>query len=258
MTIRHIIYGQQVNLPKVTDLNNFAVSSNGIATALQDSASALMTANNSYEEAVALVAAANRVVQDPNSVGSALRTISLRLRGTSVEELSEAGEDTEGVVTSKSKLRGKIKTLSGVDILTESGSYKSTYEILLEISKVWKDISDTDQAALLEIIAGKNRANTASAILSNTKDLEEAYKSALNAEGSAYAENEEYLNSIQGRIDKFTNAVQALWSNTLDDSLIKDVVDLGTGLVKVVDTLGLIPSILAVIGVSKEIGRAHV
>lgn len=135
--------------------NNFAISSDGIATALQDSASALMTANNSYEEAVALIAAANRVVQDPNSVGSALRTISLRLRGTSVKELESAGEDTSGVIESKSKLRSKVKSLSGVDILTDSGAYKSTYEILLEISKVWKDISDTDQAALLEILAGK-------------------------------------------------------------------------------------------------------
>jgi TP901 family phage tail tape measure protein len=135
--------------------NNYAVSSDGIATALQDSASSLMAANNSYQEAVALVAAANKVVQDPNSVGSALRTISLRLRGTSVDELESAGEDTTGVVTSKSKLRSKIKTLSGVDILTDTGAYKSTYEILLEISKVWDHMSDIDQAALLEIIAGK-------------------------------------------------------------------------------------------------------
>jgi DNA repair exonuclease SbcCD ATPase subunit len=65
--------------------NNYAVSSDGIATALQDSASALMEGGNNLEQAVALVAAANRVVQDPNSVGSALRTISLRLRGTSVK-----------------------------------------------------------------------------------------------------------------------------------------------------------------------------
>ena len=50
-------------------MNNYAVSSDGIATALQDSASALMTAGASLEEAVALVAAANKVVQDPNSVG---------------------------------------------------------------------------------------------------------------------------------------------------------------------------------------------
>ena len=114
-----------------------------------------MAANNSYQESVALIAAANRVVQDPNSVGAALRTISLRLRGTSTEELEEAGEDTTGVITSKSKLRSKIKGYTGIDILTDSGAYKSTYEILLEISKVWDDLTDVDRAGLLEMIAGE-------------------------------------------------------------------------------------------------------
>lgn len=42
--------------------NNYAISSDGIATALQDSASSLMAANNSYQEAVALIASANKVV----------------------------------------------------------------------------------------------------------------------------------------------------------------------------------------------------
>lgn len=49
--------------------NNYAISSDGLATALQDSASSLMTAGASLEESVALIAAANKVVQDPNSVG---------------------------------------------------------------------------------------------------------------------------------------------------------------------------------------------
>ena len=65
----------------------------------------------------------------------------MRLRGTEVE-----GEDNDGLITSKSKLQSKIKRLSGVDILTDTGAYKSTYEILLEISKVWKDMNDMDQA----------------------------------------------------------------------------------------------------------------
>lgn len=65
--------------------NNFAISSDGLATALQDSASSLMAAGNNLEQSVAMVAAANKVLQDPSSVGSALRTISLRIRGTSVK-----------------------------------------------------------------------------------------------------------------------------------------------------------------------------
>ena len=61
---------------------------------------------------------------------SALRTISLRLRGTSTEILQEMGEETDGVITSVSKLQSKIQALSGVNILTESGNYKDTYTIL--------------------------------------------------------------------------------------------------------------------------------
>lgn len=171
----------------------------------------------------------------------------MRLRGTSVSELEEAGEDTTGVVASKSKLRSKIKTLSGVDILTDTGAYKSTYQVLLEISKVWKDMSDVDQAALLELIAGKNRANTAMAILSNTKDLEDAYVQSLEAEGSAYAENEKYLDSIQGKIDQFTNAVQTMWKNWIDSDVVKGFVEFATILVKVIDKLGIIPTLLIAI-----------
>ena len=206
-----------------------------------------MAANNSYEQAVALIAAANRVVQDPNSVGAALRTISLRLRGTSVKELEEAGEDTTGAVESTSKLRSKVKSLSGVDILTDTGAYKDTYTILLEISKVWDDMNDLDQAALLELLAGKTRSNTLAAILGNQKDLEAAYEAAQNAEGSALRENEKYLDSIQGRMDKFNNAVQTMWKNTLDDDTVKWFVDVGTWLVKFIDSLGLIKTLVTTI-----------
>ena len=132
--------------------------------------------------------------------------------------------------------------------MTDTGAYKDTYTILLEISKVWKEMSDIDQAALLELIAGKTRSNTAAALLSNTKDLEKAYESALNAEGSALAENEKYLDSIQGRIDLFNNSVQTMWSNTLDSETVKNVVDFGTTLVGVIDNLGLVKTLLIAIG----------
>lgn len=203
-----------------------------------------MEAGNTLEQSVALVASANKVVQDPNSVGSALRTISLRLRGTSVKVLEEMGEETDGVVESVSKMQKKIKALTGVDILTDSGAYKETYEILREIGTVWEDMSDIDQAALLELMAGKNRANTLAALLGNMEDLEGAYKDALNAEGSAMRENAAYLDSIQGRIDLFNNTLQTMWMNFINADVVKFIVDIGTGLLKVVDTLGLIPTLL--------------
>lgn len=49
--------------------NNFAISSGGIGEALQRSASALAAANNSLDQSIALITAANTVVQDPDAVG---------------------------------------------------------------------------------------------------------------------------------------------------------------------------------------------
>ena len=240
--------------PKVTDLNNFAISSDGIATALQDSASSLMAAGNNLEQSVAMIAAANKVLQDPNSVGSALRTISLRIRGTSVKVLEEMGEETDGVIESVSKLQAKIKGLTGVNILNDAGGYKDTYTIIKEIAEVWNELSDINKAATLELLAGKNRSNAMAAMLTNIEDLTAAYEDAMDAEGSAMSENEKYLDSIQGRIDQFTNALQTMWNNVLGSNIIKMIVSLGTQLIKLVDTLGLIPSILITIS-SFKLGK---
>lgn len=231
--------------------NNFAVSSDGLATALQDSASALMSAGNDLEKSVAMVAAANKVLQDPNQVGSALRTISLRIRGTSTKVLEEMGEETDGVVESVSKLQAKVKGLSGVDILTDTGDYKDTYTIIKEIAEVWEQMSDIDQAALLELLAGKNRSNAMAAMLTNLDDLEGAYEDAMKAQGSAEAENEKYLNSIQGKVDLFNNAVQTMWMNFISSNAIKFVVDLGTKFAQLIDKVGVIKSALIALAAIK-------
>lgn len=241
--------------PKVTDLNNFAISSDGIATALQDSASSLMAAGNNLEQSVAMIAAANKVLQDPNSVGSALRTISLRIRGTSVKVLEEMGEETDGVIESVSKLQAKVKGLSGVDILTDTGAYKDTYTIIKEIGQVWADMNDIDKAALLELLAGKNRSNAMAALLTNMEDLEGAYEDAMEAQGSAEAENEKYMNSIQGKVDQFTNALQTMWSNWISSGIVKWVVDFVTALVKLADALGLVGTAAAALGAKFAISK---
>ena len=55
--------------------NNFAITSKGVGDALVRSASALASANNSFEESVALITGANSVVQDADKVGGLRPTI---------------------------------------------------------------------------------------------------------------------------------------------------------------------------------------
>lgn len=86
------------------------------------------------------------------------------------------------------------------------------------------------------------------ALLQQPDILKNAYEDAQNAEGSAWRENEKYLDSIQGRMDLFTNSVQTMWSNTINDDAVKWIVDLGTAFIKFVDNLGLIKALIIAIG----------
>lgn len=207
-----------------------------MAQSLTKSSASLVAAGGDLAEAASLTAVANKIIQDADSVGTALKTTSLRLRGTDVSVLEEEGLDSEGAVTSKSKLQSKVKALSGVDILTATGEYKSTYEILSQIADVWEDINDLDQAALLELISGKRNSSVIAAILQNPEELKRAFEDANDASGSALKENEKYLDSIQGKIDQFNNSVQSLWSNLLNADLIKGIVEWATKIVKSLDT----------------------
>lgn len=135
--------------------NNFAISSGGIGEALQRSASSLSAANNTLDESIALIATANTVVQNPEKVGTAFQTISMRIRSAKTE-LEEAGLETDGMVESTAKLREEIMALSGVDILEADGeTFKSTYQILDELSAKWQDLTDIQQASITELLAGR-------------------------------------------------------------------------------------------------------
>jgi hypothetical protein len=65
---------------------------------------------------------------------------------------------------------------------------------------------------------------------------------------SAWKENQKYLDSIQGKIDQFTNAVQTMWNNTLDDSWIKGFVSFGTIIIQTIDKIGLLTTALIALG----------
>lgn len=227
--------------------NNYSISTDGLATALKDSASALVTANNDLNEAVSLTTAGNAITQDPSKVGAGLRTISLRLVGTeeAKEELSDLGEETDGMITTVSKLRNTIQSATsaatkdgkGFDIFDSNGNYKSTYEIMQgladlydEIVKKDKELGTNNLNLLLETIAGKNRSNIAASILQNGDMLRSVYEDAQNSEGSAEKELNSYLDSVDGKFQQLQNRTQEFWYNVIDTTTVKSVLDFTTDL----------------------------
>lgn len=239
--------------------NNFAVSSGDLGNILQRSASAMEAAGNTLDQTIALGTAMNSVLQSADTTGTTLKVLALRLRGASTE-LASMGEETDGVATSTSKLRAQIAALTnvdgsgGFDILTDSGAFKSTYDIIQGIAKVYDRMSDVDQASLLELVAGKNRANGVAALLKQASQAEDVLQTSLNSSGSAMKENERVLESIEGKLKRFQATFQSFSSDVLDSGLVKGFIDLGTaaldfadGLVKAGDAMPTIATALSAV-----------
>lgn len=231
--------------------NNESISSGGIGEALQRSAASFNAASTSLEKSVSLVTATNSVLQDPEKVGNMWRTVSARLRGSETE-LKEMGEDTDGLVTSTSKLQALVKGITGFDIMKDKDTYKDIYDIVLGIGEKWQDLSDIDRASLLEALAGKQQSNALAAALSNIDILKKSYEEATNAEGSARKENEEYSKSIQASIDLAQAKLEQLANDTLNSNFLKGAIDAGGKLIEVLDGIvksgNAIPTLLAAIG----------
>lgn len=245
--------------------NNEPISSSGIGDALQRSAASFNAANTSLEKSVALVTATNSVLQDPEKVGNMWKTVSARIRGAKTE-LEEAGEDTDGMVESTSKLQALIKGMTGFDIMESDGkTFKDIYDIIIGIGEKWQDLNDIDRASILESLAGKNQSNALAAAISQVDVLKKAYGEATNAEGSAREENSKYQQSVQYSIDQTKAKLEELANDTLNSNFLKGAIDAGGKLIEVLDGIvksgNAIPALLAAIGAGlsfKNIGKCYV
>lgn len=235
--------------------NRFAISSEGIGQALQRSAAALASTGSTLEESIAMAVGMNDVVQNPEVVGTALKTLSMYMR-TAKEEAEEAGESTDGMADSVSQLRERMLELTGFDINIDDNTFKSLYDQVAGIAKVFNqlDASDTKRSEILELMGGKRGASSIASLLTNWEDVEAAYKVAMNAEGSALAENDKYLESIKGHTAEFKAEFETLSNDVIGSDMVKFFVDAGTailrmldGITKVVNVAGTLPGIIATI-----------
>ena len=242
---------------KVADLvnevaNNEPASAEDILEILTRSGAALHEAGNDLDQAVALGVAMNSVTQNAESTGQTLKTVSMYLRAAKTD-LTAMGESTDGCANSVSELRSELKKLTGVDIMADAAGtqFKSTYDILMEISKVWGKLTDVDRANVTELLGGKRNANSVSAVLSQFQIAEKSMKDAANSAGSAAKENEVYLTSITGKLNQLDAAFQQFSKDLLDSSLIKFFVDFATGAVDLADgavkAAGALPTLTAAI-----------
>ena len=181
--------------------NNFATDAASLGEGLTKSASALNAANNSFEQSIALLTGGTEITQNANEMGSALKVISMRIRGMK-GELEDLGEEYDNI-ESISKIQTQILNLTSgkVNIFDDNGNFRSTYDILKDISEIYDKLSDTDKADLTEILFGKMRGNQGIAIIQafQSGQIDKAYEAAKNSAGSAQKEFDAWSQSIEAK-----------------------------------------------------------
>lgn len=229
----------------------YAVSASEMMEAYERSGAALNAANTSFEKSAGLIAAANAAIQNASTVGTALKTISARIRG-SKSELEELGEETEDLADGFSKYADEIKQLTGFNIMVDGSTnqFKDIYDIFEGIAGVWDKLSDTSQARVAEILGGTRQLQVITSIITNWKDAAGAYAASMDSAGVATESNAVYMESIEGRIGTLTAKFQEAANAIVSSGIVKGVIDIGSGLMSVVGALAKVNVLLPLIVMS--------
>ena len=146
--------------------------------------------------------------------------------------MNDEGEKSLEVQAQMEGLFNKL----GLTVYDSNGQIKNTFNLLKDLSEVYPNLTAAEKAYVTETIAGKFQAQNAAAIISNFKTAIEATEVAMNSAGSATEENEKVLNSITGKIQKLKSEFQQFASNMINSNLLKSIVDIGSGLLSIVNT----------------------
>lgn len=203
--------------------NKYAVSVNDLSTAISKSSASMAAGNNTLEETFGLVTAGTEILREPGRVANGLSTITARLTAKNDEYIASI-TGGQGVIDK------------------QTGELRSTFDILQDLAGAWDKLTSVEKQELAETVAGKTQRSLFTAIMTNFESAVGATEAALESEGSAAAENEKRMNSLQGKVQQLESAWQSFARNTINSDFVKNILSAATGLIKFADAAGgLVP-----------------
>lgn len=116
-----------------------------------------------------------------------------RLLSQVIKVTDQYDEETEELSDDLKTISGDIYDLTrvnggeGITIFSDAAktTYKSTYQILKEIAGIWDELTDKQQADLLEKLGGKRGGQVLSGLLDDFSSVDQALETMQNAAGSS-------------------------------------------------------------------------
>ncbi|WP_318247529.1 phage tail tape measure protein [Cytobacillus kochii] len=218
--------------------NNFAVTTNDLSQVLRKATGAANTFGVGMDTMLGHATAISQITRESgNIIGNSLKTLYSR-----VTTMDRSAEVLQSV---------------GISIRNLSGEMRPVEDILDELSSKWSSLNAEQQQGLGIQLAGRYQLSRFLVLMQQQSESLKARAAALDSEGSAYAENQAYLDSYEAKINALSNA----WTNFTqvagEDILGSSIVVATEGLSTLanttsflVDNFGLLPPLFGIAGAS--------
>lgn len=223
--------------------NTMAESNQDIVEGMKRSAAALAAVGTSTEDAFAMFSGINEVLQNAEKSGTALRSISLRLRSFD-ESTEEYSDDLKNITGELVDLTKTAQHTQGVSVFKDGSTteFKSLVEYFGEINEIWDEMTQKQQNDFLIKAFGRTQAQAGSALIQNYSGVTKAIDEMKNSAGSADKEMETIETSLGYKL----NALKETWVGTVqkmaDRSVLGSIIDGLTTISELIQKIGVLPS----------------
>ncbi len=206
----------------------YAVSSEELAVGLRKFASVANEANVTLDQQIGLMTAMIvRTQQAPESVGTAARTMLIRLTGVGAKV---------------------VETMGKVNIYADeqNRTFRSSWDILSELASKWNTYDDVQKKQIATAVAGVRQQEFFIALMKDFDLALEANIISIGSAGLAYRANMQLMDTYKGAV----GALKAEWDKLLSSQsgILSLFTNIAKGSREIVQWLQQIPKELAYIG----------
>lgn len=217
---------------KLVQVDNIAATSTReLATALRYVAAVANQSGVTFEQLVSYIAVLSETTRlNAEQIGQSLKTIFTRM-----QDIQAGGLDEEGM-----NLNNVEKALARVDIKLRDSetSFRDLSDVLEDVAGKWSSLNEIEQANIAKAIAGVRQQNMFRILMQEMSTAIEYQEEQYNALGVATDRYGIYLDSIAGKQAEFKATLEGLIMEDGFQDLIKDIIELGTKVLELIDNFG--------------------
>jgi len=223
--------------------NEYATSVAEISAALQKSSNSAQQAGVDFDQLASYITVISSVTrQGGESIGTSLRTMFARMQNIKLGRLFEDDATTLNDVE-------KALSLVDIELRDSETTFKDMNTVLDEVASKWNTLNEVEQSAIANAIAGVRQRENFLVLMNNYDQVLKAQSISADSAGLAQQRYGIYLDSVEASVNRLTVAWEKMVVNVTNSNTVKGIIDFGTTLLGLVDTLGVLNVALVAFGV---------